>query len=89
MCPSCDELAEKVVIRSPEAYYDLKEKIERLVDEGVLSLIEGTCSLTDIFREKQWPADILQHDFQCTTCGRTFRLFADTYHGRSGWRALD
>jgi hypothetical protein len=85
MCGTCDDFSETVEIRFPEQYHRLKEEIIPLLDSRKLRLLKGTCSLKDIKRESRWPADILEHDFQCTSCGRVFRLFVDTYHGRGSW----
>jgi len=89
MCRQCDQLSEKIEIRSPEEYHRLKEQASLLLKDGKMILPRATCDMEDIVEGKPWPADILQHDFRCAFCGRTFRLFADTYHGRGLWEALE
>lgn len=88
MCDKCDGFAEKLSIDSPGRYYDLVAEIGQVLDEGTMVVTEGTCDLKDISKKKPWPADILQHDFRCVSCGRMFRLFVDTYHGRGSWAPL-
>jgi hypothetical protein len=88
MCHKCDGFTDKISIDTPGRFHDLTSEIRQVVDEGTMTLIQGTCSLKDIDRDKPWPADILQHDFRCTSCGRMFRLFVDTYHGRGTWQTL-
>ncbi|RJP21371.1 MAG: hypothetical protein C4520_10180 [Candidatus Abyssobacteria bacterium SURF_5] len=88
MCEHCDDIGMPVEITAPEQYHCLKDEIVRLLAAGSIRLLKGTCSLKEITRGALWPADILEHDFQCVSCRRKFNLFADTYHGNGRWKIV-
>lgn len=83
-CPKCDPFMEGLSFDKPRDYLELARKLLFLVDLGVFAAKECTCPLKDLFNP-QWPADTVEHNFQCNTCGRCFQLFADTYHGNACW----
>lgn len=68
----------------PRDYLEFARRLVSLVSEGTFVLTESTCSLHDLFKP-DWPADLVEHNLQCNTCGRSFQLFADTYRGHAGW----
>lgn len=68
----------------PREYLGLARHLLNLVSDGVFFLTESTCLLEDLFNP-QWPNDVVEHNFECTLCGRSFQLFADTFHGHCGW----
>jgi hypothetical protein len=68
----------------PREYLELARRLLGLVNDGVFVMTASTCPLQDL-SNPQWPADTVEHNFQCTACGRSFQLFADTYHGHAGW----
>lgn len=84
VCPRCDEFLESKSFEKPREYLELARRLIYLVDEGVFTLMESTCPLRDLFNS-EWPAETVEHNFQCNTCGRFFQLFADTYRGHAGW----
>jgi hypothetical protein len=75
---------ESLSFDKPREYLELARRLLNAVNEGKLSVIECTCPLQDLF-SAEWPANLVEHDLQCSACGRTFQLFADTYLGRAGW----
>jgi hypothetical protein len=83
-CPRCDEFLAGTTIDKPRAYLELAHRLLGLVKEGAFVLTESTCPLEDLFKP-DWPSDTVEHNFQCNVCGRTFQLFADTYHGHAAW----
>jgi hypothetical protein len=83
-CPQCEELKESICFDKPRDYLELARRLLHAVNAGALNVTESTCPLRDLFNP-EWPAGEVEHNFQCTACGRTFQLFADTYHGRAGW----
>ena len=72
----------------PSEYYQAVEDVKTELTKRVIILIEGTSDLADLGENKPWPDDVICHQFRCTQCGRTFKLFADTYHGRASWRIV-
>lgn len=68
----------------PREYLELARRLLFAVNDGDLVVQEATCPLVDLFNP-QWPADVVEHNFQCVACGRSFQLFSDTYHGHGGW----
>ena len=83
-CAKCDEFHAGLSTDKPREYLELARRLLGLVNQGVFVVTEGSCPLQDLF-SAEWPADTVEHNFQCTACGRTFQLFADTYHGHAGW----
>ncbi len=83
-CTQCDGLMESLSFDKPREYLELAHRLLNAANDGKLIVTESTCPLEDLFRP-QWPANVVEHDFQCTACGRSFQLFADTYLGHAGW----
>lgn len=75
---------ESLSFEKPREYLELARRLLNAVNDGKLSVIESTCPLQDLF-SADWPANQVEHDFECSACGRTFQLFADTYLGHAGW----
>jgi hypothetical protein len=83
-CPKCDEFLAGRTIDKPREYLELAYRLLGLLNEGVFVETESTCPLRDLFKS-EWPAETVEHNLQCTVCGRTFQLFADTYNGHAAW----
>ena len=83
-CPQCEGLMESLSFEKPREYLELARRLLNSVNDGAFTVTESTCSLQDLFNP-EWPGEEVEHNFQCTSCGRTYQLFADTYHGRAGW----
>jgi hypothetical protein len=83
-CAMCEPLHTALSIAKPSQYLELARRLIGLIDEGVMVLTESSCTLQALFNS-EWPAETAEHNFECVTCGRTFQLFADTYHGHAAW----
>jgi hypothetical protein len=83
-CTQCDGLMESLSFDKPREYLELAHRLLSAVNDGKLIVTESTCPLQDLFKP-EWPANVVEHDFQCSACGRSFQLFADTYLGHAGW----
>lgn len=68
----------------PREYLEFALQLIGLVRAGVFTLCESSCTLEDLFRP-EWPDDLVEHNLECNTCGRSFQLFADTFRGHAGW----
>ncbi len=89
MCPKCGGFIEKITITEPNEYYDLVKQLQTILAEGTMSLVRATCDLKAIGQNLPWPADYIEHVFECTSCGRKFRLAIETYHGSGGaWEVV-
>ncbi|UWZ84729.1 hypothetical protein [Occallatibacter riparius] len=73
---------------SPREYRDLVRQLIEIVSQGTLLIVHADCLLNEVLGPI-WPGDSLSHDFQCTTCGRAFKLHVDTYHGGAGWEPVN
>lgn len=80
----CEEFQEGVSFEKPREYLEFALRLIRQVESGTLTLDESTCKLEDLFKP-EWPADIVEHNLLCGSCGRKFQLFADTFRGHAGW----
>jgi hypothetical protein len=83
-CPHCEELKESLSFDKAREYLEFARRLLSSVNEGAFVVTESTCPLQDLFNP-EWPGELVEHNFQCAACGRTFQLFADTYHGHVGW----
>jgi hypothetical protein len=83
-CAQCKELVAGQSLDNPREYLQLALRLLNMVKSGMFALCESTCSLEDLFKP-EWPSDVVEHNFECASCGRKFQLFADTYHGHAGW----
>ena len=84
MC-HCDGFTERQNFPTLREYRDVVRQLIELVVSGRFLLVEASCPLEEMLSEPL-PGDVVSHDFECADCGRRFHLFADTYHGRAGWR---
>ena len=83
-CSHCEEFLEGKSFVKPREYLEFALRLLKLTKSGAFTLSESTCKLEDLFNS-EWPADIVEHNLHCASCGRKFQLFADTYRGHAGW----
>jgi hypothetical protein len=83
-CPKCEGFRESFNIDEPRQYLDIAAQLMEVVSDGTFLMVHATCPLQDLFKA-EWPGNIVEHNFQCTECGRSYQLFADTFHGRASW----
>ena len=87
-CPKCDGFSQRFNILSLREYEDIVRQLIEVVNQGTFLLVHADCPLQDMLNSPL-PGDIIFHNFQCFACGRTFQLFADTYHGNASWTVGD
>lgn len=87
-CPKCEGFTRSFDMSKPREYLGIARKLMHVVDDGTFLMVHATCPLQDLFRP-EWPGNVVEHGFQCTACGRSYHLFADTYHGRASWDMLE
>lgn len=83
-CAQCEEFQDGLSFVKPRDYLQFALRVLKVVEAGALEELESTCTLHDLFKD-EWPADIVEHNLECASCGRKFQLFADTYRGHAGW----
>ena len=88
MCVKCDGFKERLNFPTPREYRVIAGQLIDVVNQGTFWLVHADCPLEEILEEPYLPGDLVRHDFQCTTCGHSFQLFADTYHGNAHWSAI-
>lgn len=86
--PKCKGFSERFNIGDSREYLDLVRQLIEVVSQGTFVIVEATCPLEEPFTDK-WQWDWVQHDFQCTACGRVYQLVGDNYHGRGRWTPTD
>ncbi len=90
MCSQCDGFAERIKINSAREYFDLIDQVRIILDQGIMILLDSSCSLKRIKKGKGLPTDYVDHIFRCSTCGRKFRLQFQVYPAASGeWNTTD
>jgi len=92
-CRKCSELQ---IISRIDLPGDLQAAIQRArehLEKEILSLVDeyphqGVLPFTMLPPEGGW-GDVVHYLFECTSCGRQFELFAETYHGSGGtWKPV-
>jgi len=86
-CPKCADFTRSFDISEPREYLGMARQLITVVAEGTFMMVHATCPLQDLF-SSEWPGNLLEHSFQCTGCGRSYELFADTFNGRASWDML-
>jgi hypothetical protein len=81
MCERCDGFCERFRVNSGDEYRDLIRQLIELVQRNTLKLISGTCALEQLLDSSTWPANIIEHLFECS---RRFHLGVETWHGSGG-----
>jgi hypothetical protein len=88
-CPSCRDLCIRYRIDSPG---ELRKAIKiafQNVQDGTLreavSPEQGSVpTFSQLAQGAPWD-DVVSFSFKCQTCGESFRLHAETYHGSGGY----
>jgi hypothetical protein len=88
-CPSCSDLCVRYRIESPS---ELKKAIKiafQNVQDGTLRDVVSPenangSTFSQLATGAAWD-DVVSYGFQCQTCGQSFRLHAETYHGSGGY----
>jgi len=83
-CPKCEGFMESMDFNQPREYLEMARQLIEELNHGTFVMVHATCPLQDLFNP-QWPGNVAEHGFQCRSCGRTYQLFADTFHGRASW----
>jgi hypothetical protein len=83
-CAKCKGFSERLDLETPGEYRAIAGKLIEVVDQRTFAIVSADCPLEDLFKPV-WPSDVVEHKFFCVACGRSYRLFADTYHGRASW----
>jgi hypothetical protein len=87
-CPKCDGFSQRFNIGDLREYQDIVRQLIEIVNQGTFLLVHASCPLQDMLKHPL-PGDTIFHELQCFACGRTFQLFADTYHGGASWTVGD
>lgn len=88
-CASCRDLCVRYRIDSPsELRKAIKIAFENVQDGTLLEAVppeQGTVpTFSQLAQGAAWN-DVVSFSFECQTCGESFRLFAETYHGSGGY----
>lgn len=87
-CPNCESFKERRDFKQAREYLGFAHQLIDVVNQGAFVMVHATCPLQELFNPR-WPGNVVEHGFQCTACGRSYQLFADTYHGRAGWELVE
>ena len=85
-CIRCEHFSQRLDIDTSSQYQNIVRQLIDFVDQGLFALMQADCPLQDVL-STPFPGDVLTHIFQCSNCGETFQLWADTYHGGANWKA--
>jgi predicted RNA-binding Zn-ribbon protein involved in translation (DUF1610 family) len=89
-CASCDDLCQRVAIRTPGQLEKVVRVARANIEDGTIVEIangEESTPLSTLTRDGTLP-DIIRTEFRCAECGEVFLLRCETYHGSGGsWSA--
>ena len=90
MCEKCKDTILRKEFYSPRDYMNCLEYIAELIASGQFIMVEQTCPLNAV-QDKNgcWFRDNIRHKIVCNDCGEWFLAWADTYHGRGGFKKED
>ena len=91
-CQQCAALADPFSISSPAQLSTTIRQLGEQIALGVLRDVTPAHSpfgpFADLPLSAPWP-DYIERHLQCTSCGKTFMLAIDTYHGGPGiWQTM-
>jgi hypothetical protein len=87
-CAKCGGFSERINFNHSDEYRNIARQLIEVVAQGTFQIVQEDCPLQDLFKPV-WPGDVLEHTFRCTTCSRSYRLSADTYHGHASWSPVE
>ena len=83
LCDKCKKLESVKHIGSTDVFFDILQKLKRLLDEGDYEYAGGNNPADTI---KYWPQDGLWYRIKCKDCGTIFTLWYDTFKGKGSFR---
>jgi hypothetical protein len=96
MCQSCDTFDTTVQIHGPQQLRTIVEKVRGAVVAEILHCNEfessraliGQPPFSELNLEQTIP-DVIRYYFECPSCGATFGLMIEAFHGQGGqWSKL-
>jgi hypothetical protein len=88
-CPNCSDLCVRYRIGSAsELSKAIKIAIQNVQDGTLREVVSSENGNGPTFSELAQGAvsgDVVSFGFKCQTCGQSFRLHAETYHGSGGY----
>ncbi len=97
-CNACAEFDAEVAIASPGQFKSVACKVRAAVNECLLRY-DGFESDRELFGQPSFMAldlsagplpDVMRYHFTCPSCGESYALFIESYHGSGGsWSRSD
>jgi hypothetical protein len=89
VCEQCDGISTRQRVGRGRLYDDFIRQLIGMVDRKSLKLLSATLPLEKVIGVKVWNDECLVHVFECTACGRKFRLALETGRGDSAtWKVM-
>ena len=89
MCEQCDGISIRQSVGRGRLYDDFVLQLLAMVDRKSLKLLSATVPLEQVMGKNAWNGLFLVHVFDCTKCGRMFRLALETDRGdRAHWEVM-
>jgi hypothetical protein len=88
-CERCRDLQLRYEIRFPSELTEAIRVVRANLDDGTIAQVPSATvgSSTEPFESLNengpWP-DVLEYEFECTSCGARFTLGVEVYHGAGG-----
>jgi len=95
-CDHCKPVDFQMLARGESDLVAVLTTVRQAVDSGAVvydataseHALSGQPSFLDLDLSRPWP-DVLDYRFCCPSCGRRFRLSAETYHGSTAvWKRV-
>jgi hypothetical protein len=78
VCEQCDGISTRQRVGRGRLYDDFVRQLIGMVDRKSLKLLSATLPLEKVMGVQVWNGELLIHVFECTKCGRKFRLSLET-----------
>jgi hypothetical protein len=89
MCEQCEGISTRQRVGRGRLYDDFIRQLIGMVDRKSLKLLSASLPLAEVMGRQVWNGEFLVHVFECTKCGRMFRLSLETDRGDSaGWEVM-
>ena len=87
-CAGCEELRQRVLIRSPSEFRKALRVVQANLDDNTIKGVGKTApevasDISAMLVTGKWD-DYVEYSFECNSCGQHFRLSVETYRGAVG-----
>ena len=84
----CDDWPSYETYPNPDRFLRKLAEVRESVERGDAEILKGTCPLDQAKQPDGWFEESLYWVIRCKSSMKCYSLYANTYHGRSGWSEM-